>query len=103
MPWPAVWELANSAPRIATPRAPPAWRAALSMPLARPACSRPADPTTTAVMAGIASEHMPSSTEPAVIIASGGVGPGGGEHGRAGPGQGEAGRHRDPGAEPRGQ
>src|ERR1700728_2017373 len=70
MPWPECCEPASSAPSRATPRAPPDCRAAFRTPLARPARSGPTEPTTTAVMAGIASGHIPSSTDPATISAS---------------------------------
>ena len=60
--WPGP--LPSSEPSTATPSAPPDWRAAFRMPLATPACPGPAAPTTTAVMAGIASETRPSRTDP---------------------------------------
>ena len=41
------------------------------MPLATPACSGPAAPTTAATMAGMASEIRPISSEPATISARG--------------------------------
>ena len=56
---------ASSAPSSATPSAPPACRAVFSTPLATPECSRPAEPTTTAVIAGMASETRPSTIDPA--------------------------------------
>jgi hypothetical protein len=55
----------SSAPSSATPSAPPACRAVLSTPLATPECSRPAEPTTTAVIAGMASDTRPSTIDPA--------------------------------------
>ena len=64
-PWP------SREPSTATPSAPPDCRAAFRTPLATPACSRPAAPTTAAVMAGMASEIRPISSEPARISASG--------------------------------